>query len=167
MSLYKYKIFCITENEWIYVTSAQVPTECPNNALDTIKPGSLSVIESIVYDHVLSLSPNKVKLNKTEYTDLDISYFFDSDWIERIIKIKATSFVDIQKTGSYSIRAYDRTHATVIGEITLNNEELMANDLGTLADLANEDSIIEFHAKVLDKKDKITIKNILIYYKSK
>ncbi len=46
-TLYKYRIFCQTEDQFVYVWSETAPTQCPNNSSDTINPNSISIIEQI------------------------------------------------------------------------------------------------------------------------
>jgi hypothetical protein len=57
-TLYEHRIFCITENTWVYLWKADqiLLTTCPNNALHIVQAGSASIIDQ--------QGPNIVQVDK-------------------------------------------------------------------------------------------------------
>ena len=46
-TVYKYRIYCITENTWSYIWSETLPTTCPNDTNHEVNPESISDIDSV------------------------------------------------------------------------------------------------------------------------
>ncbi len=54
-TVYQFRIFCITESEWVYCWGTDPPTTCPNDASHDVNPFSVQVEQTI--------SPNTVSIN--------------------------------------------------------------------------------------------------------
>lgn len=46
-TVYKYRMFCVTENAWVYNYGLTDPTTCINNTSHTINTGSISIIDTV------------------------------------------------------------------------------------------------------------------------
>ena len=55
-TVYKYRIYCITEAQNVYEWNTETPTTCPNNTAHTINPNSISIVGQ--------LSTNLVKIQQ-------------------------------------------------------------------------------------------------------
>lgn len=51
-TLYKYRIFCQTEDQFVYMWSETEPTQCPNNSSDTINANSISIVDQMGPDTI-------------------------------------------------------------------------------------------------------------------
>ena len=49
-TIYKYRIFCQTENQFVYLWSETSPTQCPNNSSDSVNLNSISIVDEISTD---------------------------------------------------------------------------------------------------------------------
>lgn len=57
-NLYKYRIFCVTEQAFVYTWSDVTPTVCPNNNTHTIDPSTITIIESQLINTVVPIDDN-------------------------------------------------------------------------------------------------------------
>lgn len=46
-TLYQYRIFCITENTYVYEWATTTPTTCPNNTADVIDSSSITIVATL------------------------------------------------------------------------------------------------------------------------
>lgn len=101
MSINKYRIFCITENQYVYRWNNSSILTCPNNNTHTINTNTITIIETI--------SQNDVNVtNSSQDEILGISEF-----------IKKTVIFDIK-----SFYGVSNLRDTVSGNVTLDTSEL-------------------------------------------
>lgn len=165
-----YQVYCIEEAATRKVTSFTEPTQCPlihnDRTIDTNQTIIIDFIP-IVGNRIEILTPKIDKISSKGYFDLKTNFYFDSSIIETITDIKIVSYFENRSgSGSYDFRVYNITANTQIGNVNLNNEILSTNDIGELTNLPTQDSILEFHTKVDDSRDKANINSIIIYYKT-
>lgn len=170
MTSYKlYEVYCIEEATTRRVTSFTEPTQCPLIHNDrTIDQNQTVIIDQIFLkaDNFTALNGHNGRVTTTNYCDLTSSFFFDASRMDTIISIKFTTFFRKKSSnGTYSIRAVDKTHNTIIGSITISNENDM-NEMTSFSNFPSNDAVIEFHAMVSKRKDFVIIKDIFVYWKS-
>ncbi len=56
-TIYKWKIYCITDSKWEYVWSETAPTTCPTDTGHTVNPNSVSDIE-VISETIMAIKEN-------------------------------------------------------------------------------------------------------------
>ena len=164
-----YEVYCIQEAVFRRVNSVDVPAQCPaaHGGDLSIDPAKTSIVERVKIKknfNFVAYTPPQTKIKKTTYIDLDCKFIFDPSIMTSISEIKFISYLK-KSGGTYDIRAIDLTHDNVIGEITgLNNEDLQVMSLSDLTNTPAENSIIEFNARVTDKKIEACIVGVEVHY---
>jgi hypothetical protein len=51
-TIYKYRLYCITEAANVYTWAETAPTQCPNNTAHIINPNSLSIIDQVATNEI-------------------------------------------------------------------------------------------------------------------
>ena len=64
ITIYKYRIYCTTETNWVYVYDTNAPTVCPTNSGHTVNSSSVTVIDQFDVVSITNTdSPYVVKQN--------------------------------------------------------------------------------------------------------
>ena len=157
-----YKVYCITQGGWQYVTSDTVPTACPTDGAHTIN--STSIVDILLLHQVYV--PIKIDLVKTStYFTVATFQYLGSSGTHAITSFKIISYINTG-TGSYSVRVYNKTNSTVIAEKTFTNVTQTLNDMGTVANIPSAFAIIEVQFKKVSgspASNGIVIDNISYY----
>jgi len=51
-TVYKYRLYCITEAANVYTWSENAPTQCPNNTAHVINPNSISIMDQVATNEI-------------------------------------------------------------------------------------------------------------------
>lgn len=157
MSFY-YRIFCITEDTWIYHWDNTSPTECPNNSEHQVSGTQLIKSEALVSSYN---SINRSISSTTFSRILLFSYKTSISGTIRRIVILAHSDVGVD---SFTIQVFDKTNVNALIETTSTNKiEIEPVDLGAIEFPPDNDVIIEILIKVNSGTGNVYITDISIY----
>lgn len=62
--VYRWRLFCNTENDWVYLWSENTPTTCPNNTGDVINTSSIQLVDQVQVNDV-----NIVNMSQSPFLD--------------------------------------------------------------------------------------------------
>ena len=168
MLTYKaYDVYCIEEASFRRVNSFTEPTQCPlihnDRSIDSNQTILIDYIE-IIPNTMEYLTPKENYISKKTYTDLKSDFIYNPDIITEILYIGfRTRFERKSSTGTYSIRIFDKTNNLELETTTINDPSL--SNVSILLQSQPKNSVLEFHSKVEDSRDKIEIDKIIIYYR--
>ena len=124
----------------------------------TPSAGEITILNNLVSSHVPNNTPNYKliqtliphieSVNESSYIKITSFTYQGTDNTEMIQKCRSLSSMDIGMT-NFSIRLFDATHDTVLGESTFTNTTTNINCIGSIANLPTNVSIIEVHVKTV------------------
>ena len=166
LSYKAYDVYCIEEAAFRRVNSFTEPTQCPlihnDRTIDSNQTVLIDYIE-IKPNSIHYLTPKEI-ISKKVYTDLRCDFDYNTNIVKEILYIEfRTRFERKSSTGTYNIRIFDKTNNNVVGTTTINDPSL--SRVSIFLESQPENSLLEFHGKIEDSRDKLEIDQIIIYYK--
>ena len=155
--IYKYRVFCLDENEYVTIISNTIPSECPNNSSHNINSDLTSVIQTLNLGNSLDIIPRKNDFNKSSYKRLSSNVFPGTSYASA----KCVSYMS--SSSSYSIQIFDKNNHQILLEKTFTNTEESIQDLGVLTNLSSDLTQLEISGKVTGG-GKAYLESVIICY---
>jgi hypothetical protein len=160
MSKY-WRVYCNTEQQFVYTWSDTTPTVCPTTSSDSI--GTIKELPINYKRLEYSITPTEV--NSNTYTLILEFEFPGTNEIKYVDSCKILTYIN---SGTYSLRLYDLTNSNVIAEKTGNNNTTsLLIDMGTLSNLPTNAALFEVQVKRDTGTDNPTSSYTLIKYHKK
>jgi hypothetical protein len=155
----QYRIYCITEDTWVYEWAAAPPTECPNNAAHEVNPNSVSEVN---FESEKSSCVSVASTSNHSYTKLYCIYYdTNSNGPIRRIQLVCRSTSD---TTSYDIKVVNYDSQTVLLENTLSNtSDNTIINVGTIASPPAGNFFLEIYAKANNGSGNVEVQQVLLY----
>jgi hypothetical protein len=167
MPLYRYRIWCDTDNQYEYVWSSELPTECPTDAGHTIDTSKISRIGVKNQSSFIEQTVINQDVKQTSYKTVGEIIHLGIDDNGQILEAKVIAYKDSGVT-SYDVRIVDKENGSVvICEATgLTNDEKSVVDLGTISNQPDGESIFEVQIKKTggNGNERVHLNTVLIKY---
>jgi hypothetical protein len=141
----EYRIFCITENEWVSAWASSPLTQCPNSASHVVNPNSVQEINS---EHDVFITINSQSTLNLSFTLL-YSLYYDTSVNGPFRRLQAVANMEgLLSATSFSIQVYDYTNQVVLIESSQTNT--VANtvlNIGTTTNASNEGFFLEIYCQ--------------------
>ena len=150
-------------------------TDTANDNIDFIFESALSggqttTLESVLSAHdglpTLNLKNKNIEVNvETKLTNFFKvkTFYIKGKLTENIRNIKILSNIK-NDTSSYTARIYDIANYNIIAEATFTNTDSQLNDLGTISNVPNNESIFELQIKSNKTGQSISIEEIILCF---
>jgi len=153
ITVYKYRIYCITEGDWVYSFDTSAPTTCPTNSTDTINNNSVTLIDQFEVTYLTNNdSPYNIKQNSafcdTENGNIVINLPKTARCTDAIYLFKKISTHGIVNLVPYGSELIDNINIKILSEL---NETLLIKSNGEAWTIIsyNDGSIISTHGAPL------------------
>jgi hypothetical protein len=132
-----WKIYCVTESDWVFAWADTALTECPTNVAHVVR--STQRVRDA--ERILRMSIRSIIMSSTF---IRVAYsLFSSLTVARVAKAIAYT-----TAGSFTIRLFDATNQQVLLEFTSSNtSDTTILELGTLSNVAASDYLLEVYVK--------------------
>jgi hypothetical protein len=115
-TIYKWKLYCITEASFVYGYSNLAPTTCYNNPAHTINPNSISLVDSPTYE---TQNINR-QLDTTFYTPIANITFSGTNVIVLPYKIQV---LISGKSSLTTLRLMNITNNSIVGTLSTSTTD--------------------------------------------
>ena len=145
--IYKYRIYCETEEQYVEAWAAEPLTQCPNSAEHTANGETTQELD-IEKGILISLVPGST--SNQSYTKL-YSLNYDTNISGYLRRLRVNAYVDGDST-SFSIKVFDFTNQiTLIENTNIENTDAQANiNVGTTTSPPSDNVFLEIFGKVND-----------------
>lgn len=154
----KYRIFCITENDWREAWASEPLSSCPVNASHDV---NIDSVQEIATEKNVFISIVPASTNNSSYTKL-FSLYYNTQISGQFRRLQLVCRCD-GDTSSFNIKAFDYTNQLVLLESTQNNtEENMVVNIGSTDSAPSTDFFLEIYAKTNNGSGNVHIEQIIV-----
>jgi hypothetical protein len=142
----QWRIFCSTENLWVYIWSDNAPTTCPNNASHVVNLDSVQ--QTNIEKEVKSFTNLNSIINTSILTRV-LLFQYNTTLLGTLRRVKCLAYCDVT-VSSFNILLYDRTNVVLLLTSTLTNtNEDNIIDLGVIETAPSNEVTLELSTQIL------------------
>lgn len=153
ITVYKYRIYCTTEGDWIYSFDTTAPTKCQTNDNHIVNNNSITIIDQFEVSYITNIdSPYNVKQNSVFCDSTNGNIIVNLPKTERctdaIYLFKKTSINNIITLVPHNLELIDNKNTKILSEL---NETVLikSNGISWTSISYNDGSMISTHGASL------------------